>query len=103
MSEAATATVEPQVNPVHRQVSGLLALEDAIDVGCCLPIGLEHLNPIGHQAAARDEVAEWIDCWQLMPGRESASPIIHSHRSSGRQYARRRALQARWRAIRLRR
>src|SRR5262249_55156663 len=34
-----------------RQIAWLLALEDAIDIGCCLPVRLEHLNPIGHQAA----------------------------------------------------
>src|SRR5215472_13188999 len=46
---------------LNRQIAWLLALEDAIDIGCCLPVRLKHLNPIGHQAAARDEVAERID------------------------------------------
>src|SRR5262249_6633100 len=46
---------------LDRQVAGPFTLEDAIDIGCCLPVCLEQLNPIGHQAAACDEVAGRID------------------------------------------
>src|SRR5271165_345702 len=53
---------------LDRQVTGLFTLEDAIDIGCCLPVCLEHLNPIGHQAAACDEIAERIDRRQAVPG-----------------------------------
>src|SRR5215813_4361872 len=35
------------------QVVGPFALEDAIDIGRRLPVCLEQLNPIGHQAAAK--------------------------------------------------
>src|SRR5712691_4191832 len=42
---------------LHRQVSGLLALEDAIDVAGGLPILVDEIGPIGDQAAGGDEVA----------------------------------------------
>jgi hypothetical protein len=52
------------------QVSGPFTLENAIDIGRRLPVSLEHLNPVGHQAAGGDEVAERIDGRQAMPGGE---------------------------------
>src|SRR5436309_3947935 len=55
---------------LHREVGRFLALEDAIDIGCCLPVGLEHLNSIRRQAAACDEVAERIDRRQAVLGGE---------------------------------
>src|SRR6516225_38477 len=53
---------------LDRQVTGPFTLEDAIDIGRRLPVCLEHLNPVGHQAAACDEVAERIDGRQAVPG-----------------------------------
>jgi hypothetical protein len=52
------------------QVAGPFTLEDAIDIGCRLTVGLENLNPIGHQATACDEIAERIDRRQAVPGGE---------------------------------
>jgi hypothetical protein len=54
--------IEHELEPgrlLHRQVTGPFTPEDAIDIGCCLPICLEHLNPIGHQSAACDKVSAW--------------------------------------------
>ena len=53
---------------LDRQVAGPFAFEDTIDIGCCLPVRLEHLNPVGHQAATCDEVAERIDRGQAVSG-----------------------------------
>src|SRR5262245_19016898 len=55
---------------LDRQVTGPFTLEDAIDIGCCLPVCLEQLNPIRHQTAAGDEVAGRIDRRQAVPGGE---------------------------------
>ena len=55
---------------LHRQVTGIFTLEDASDLGCRLPVCLERLSPIGHQAAACDEVSERIDRRQAVPGSE---------------------------------
>src|SRR5262245_61742417 len=50
-----------------RQVAWLFALKDAIDIGCRLPVRLEHFRAVGHQAAVRYEVAERIDGGQAVP------------------------------------
>ena len=42
---------------LHRQVGGLLALEDAIDVAGRAPVPVDHIGPIGDQTASGDEVA----------------------------------------------
>src|SRR5262245_37270192 len=39
---------------LHRQVGGLLALEDAIDVARRAPVLVGQINPIGDQAPAND-------------------------------------------------
>src|SRR5262245_2322881 len=36
---------------LHRQVGGLLALEDAIDVAGCPPVLVEQVGPVGDQSA----------------------------------------------------
>ena len=40
---------------LHRQVGGLLALEDAIDVACRLSVLIDSDRPIGDQATASDD------------------------------------------------
>src|ERR1700745_3738503 len=45
---------------LHRQVTGIFTLEDARDIGRCLPVCVERLSPIGPQAAACAEVSEGI-------------------------------------------
>ena len=47
---------------LHRQVGGLLALEDAIDVAGGLPVLVDVIGPIGDQAAVSNEEPSGIDC-----------------------------------------
>ena len=42
---------------LHRQVGGLLALEDAVDVAGRAPVLVDPIRPVGDQAAAGDEEA----------------------------------------------
>ena len=42
---------------LHRQVGGLLALEDAIDVAGRAPVLVDEIRPVGDQAAGGDEDA----------------------------------------------
>ena len=42
---------------LHRQVGGLLALEDAVDVAGRAPVLVDVIGPVGNQAAGGDEVA----------------------------------------------
>src|SRR6266705_331734 len=51
---------------LHRQVGGLLAFEDAIDVAGRLPVLVDEIWPIGNQAAGADEVAVVVDRRQLV-------------------------------------
>ena len=60
---------------LHRQVGGLLALEDAIDVAGRAPVLVDQIRPIGDQAAAGDEEAVGIDRGQPVPGRQRDDQI----------------------------
>jgi hypothetical protein len=51
---------------LYRQVSGLLALENAIDVGGRPVILVDKVRPIRDQAAVRDERALIVDRRQLV-------------------------------------
>ena len=42
---------------LHRQIGGLLALENAIDVASRAPVLVDVINPIGNQPAGGDEDA----------------------------------------------
>ena len=55
---------------LDRQVGRLLALEDAIDVAGRAPKLVDQIRPVGHQAAAVDEVAIEVDRRQSVPGRK---------------------------------
>jgi hypothetical protein len=44
---------------LHRQIGRLLALENAIDVSCRAPVGIDRVGPVGDQAAAGDEVVDF--------------------------------------------
>ena len=46
---------------LHRQVSGLLALEDAVDITGGASKLIDPIRPIGDQAAASDEEADRVD------------------------------------------
>ena len=60
---------------LHRQVGGLLALEDAIDVAGRAPVLVDEIRPIGHQAAGGDEQAVGVDSGQSVPGGERDDQI----------------------------
>jgi hypothetical protein len=55
---------------LHRQVGGLFALEDAIDVGGGAGILVQLIRPVGDQAARTGKIAEGVDRGQLVPGRQ---------------------------------
>src|SRR5215471_967536 len=46
---------------LHREVGGLLALEDAVDVLSSAAVLVDKIRPVGDQAAPRDEIARYID------------------------------------------
>jgi hypothetical protein len=54
----------------HRQISRLLALEDAIDVGGGAVIFVQLIDPVGDQVARTGKIAEGVDCRQLVPSRQ---------------------------------
>lgn len=56
---------------LHRQISGFLTLEDAINVPRGLSILLDQIRPVIDQAAIGREVAERINCRQTMLSRKS--------------------------------
>src|SRR5262249_5570997 len=60
---------------LDRQVTRPFTLEDAIDIGRRLPVCLEQLNPIGHQAAAGDEVAGRISGASMPDPAENLSSL----------------------------
>ena len=60
---------------LHRQVGGLLAPEDAIDVGGGAPVLVTQFRPIGDQAAFGDEETLEVDCGQFVPGRQRDDQI----------------------------
>jgi hypothetical protein len=43
---------------LHRQVRGLLALEDAVDVDGAAAVLIDEIGAVGDQAAAGDEVSK---------------------------------------------
>jgi hypothetical protein len=71
------------VPPLDRQVAWLFTLKDAIDIGCCLPVRLEHLNPVGHQAAACDLSLRSLD--NAMRGAQRAATLTQRLLAFSRQ------------------
>src|SRR5215467_4256615 len=55
---------------LDRQVTGLFALENAIDVGCCASEEVGAIDSIRRQPAVLDHFAERIDHRQAIAGRE---------------------------------
>ena len=55
---------------LNRQISWLLALEDAIDVASGVSALVDDIGAVGHQAATSDHVTERIDSGQLVLGRK---------------------------------
>src|SRR5262245_30961740 len=69
---------------LHRQVSGLLALENTVNVPSCPPILVEEIRTIGRQAASGDEVALVVDCGKLVPGSKCDNQIANRCRVRAR-------------------
>ena len=68
------------VGCLHRQVGGLLALENAVDVGGRTPEQIYQVGPVRHQAASLDEEAVGINCGQLVLRGERDDPIALNRR-----------------------
>ena len=52
---------------LHRQVGGLLAFEDAIDVAGRAPVLIDQINPVRNQGAAGDVEAVGVNRGQPVP------------------------------------
>src|ERR1041384_3911640 len=55
---------------LHRQVGGLGALEDQINVSSRAPVHVEKIRPVRDQATGSDDEACEVDRGQLVPGCE---------------------------------
>ena len=55
-------------------------------IGRCTPIFVYHINSIGHQAAARGEVAKCVDCGQMVAGRQVSEEFAISAYKSALLY-----------------
>jgi hypothetical protein len=65
------------------QIGGLLAFKYAIDVTSGALILVDHVRPIGDQAAGGDEEASEVDCGQLMIARQSDDQLAMLKRQCG--------------------
>ena len=73
---------------LYRNVTGLLTLEDAIDIGRRSPILVAQIRPVGDQAAGGDEVAEGIYRRQSMPRCERDDQLAMNGRQCARHQSR---------------
>ena len=71
---------------LHRQVGGLLALEDAIDIAGGTPILVDVTSPIGDQTAGGDEDTFVIDRGQFVPSRQLDDQIAMTRRGRARRH-----------------
>src|SRR5215471_2774796 len=55
---------------LHRQISWLLALEDAIDIPSGAPVVIEPVRPVRDQAASSDKSTVRVHRRKLIPGRQ---------------------------------
>src|SRR5262249_13475427 len=60
---------------LHRQVAGLFALKDSVNVPCRESIQLNTIRPIGEQATGGGKEPLVVDCRQLVPCRERDDQI----------------------------
>src|SRR6516165_3223937 len=82
--------LEVDCEPVFRrglywQVGRFLAPEDAIHVPGREPVIVGDIRPVGGQAAASDVKGKWVDCGQLVSGRERNDQFATGTRSGARQ------------------
>src|SRR5262249_31717122 len=71
---------------LHRKISRLFALEDAIDVAGRLPELVDGIGTVGDQAAAVDELACEVDRGQFVPRGERDEQIAVSRRQRASSY-----------------
>jgi hypothetical protein len=65
---------------LHRQVGGLLALEDAIDVSSRAAVLIDQIRPIGDQASGGDVVVVIVDRRQLVARRQRDDQVAMKNR-----------------------
>ena len=63
---------------MHRQISRLLAFENAIHIAGCAPILVDVITPIRDEAPGGDEVARVVDRRQFVLGRKCDDQIATS-------------------------
>src|SRR5258707_706827 len=51
---------------LHWEIGRHSALEDSIDIRCCLSKNVDGVDPVRQQAPTRREEAIWIDRWQAI-------------------------------------
>jgi hypothetical protein len=71
---------------LDRQVGGLLALEDAIDVGGRASVRVDCIRPVRDQAAALDVVAVGVDRGQEVASAQRDDQLSMSCRQRARQH-----------------
>ena len=71
---------------LHRQIGGLLALEDAVDVAGRVSVLIDIIGSIGDQATGGDEVAFVVDRRQPVLGRKLDDQIAMTRRQRARRY-----------------
>src|SRR5262245_4108177 len=69
---------------LHRKVGGLLALEDAIDIGGRLPVRGDSVGAVRDQAAVFHEVSYEVHRGQSVLGRQSDDQLTMKDRKSTR-------------------
>src|SRR5262245_4969468 len=65
---------------LYREVSRLLALEDAIDVAGGAPMQVDSVGPVGDETSVCDKTALEVDRRQLMPVRQRDDQLAMSQR-----------------------
>src|SRR6516225_11529505 len=65
---------------LHREVTRLLTLENAIDVAGGATVLIDEVGPVGHETAIGDEVSIGIDCRQAMFGRKRDDQLAMNRR-----------------------
>src|SRR5262245_18130986 len=70
---------------LHRQVGGLLALEDTVDIAGCVPVLVGPIGSIGDQAAGGGKEAFVVDRRQLVARRQHDDQIVMKKRHPTRR------------------
>src|SRR5262249_54260001 len=60
---------------LYRKVGGIVAAQDAVDIGRRLPEHVDWVDPVGHETPIRGEQTRPVDRRQTVPGRERDDEI----------------------------